>query len=267
MVAQITHQAKLIQREDLGGGQRMLTFLAPDLARLARPGQFVAFSVMEHFLRRPLGIAAVDLNQGTFSVGGRPKGSGMARLLALKEGETVSVLGPLGNGFQPVDNQTAVLVVGGGTGVYPLHYYLGYLKEKQILAGAAFGFKSANDAVLTNAFKALTPHCLIASESGDLDLNGNVMVALKAVYRELLNTAKKIQVVACGPIPMMQAVADFAAAKHLACQVSLEARMACGVGLCLGCACQTKDPQTEVLAYARCCYDGPVFDAQQVIWE
>jgi dihydroorotate dehydrogenase electron transfer subunit len=248
--------------------QKLITFFCPEIAATAVPGQFVALAT-SRFLRRPLGIARVDRQQGTVAVGGRAKGEGMAHLLNLTPGAVLSVLGPLGSGYR-LDGPDTCLVAGGGTGVYPMLFLLETLRERGVYTGAAFGFRSAADAVWADEFRQTADCCVLASESNDLDVPGTVPVALTEVHQRMRQQRPdlgKIAVLTCGPVPMMQRVAAYAEHIGAACQVSLEERMACGVGLCLVCVCKTKDPrQPHGWHHTRCCKEGPVYAAEEVIW-
>lgn len=269
MRKEIEFDCPVVDVRQLAPGQCLITFQAPEIARTARPGQFVALSCSQ-FLRRPLGIAAVDRSAGTVSVGGRAKGKGMDEILALEPGQVVSILGPLGTGYD-LSGLDRCIVAGGGTGVYPMLFLLKELTDAGVKTGAAFGFRSAAQSILVDDFKALADHCTVASEAGDLDVEGDIMVALEDVFEKLVKeggpAGPGMAILTCGPIPMMKKIADLAARRGLSCQVSMEERMACGVGLCLVCACQTKARDGgDGPHFVRCCKEGPVFPAEEVVW-
>lgn len=247
--------------------QRLITFHCPTIAETAEPGQFVALSCKQ-FLRRPLGIAKVEKAAGTFAVGGRAKGKGMADILSLSPGDEVTILGPLGHGYE-LQGFTNYIVVGGGTGVYPMLFLLETLKEQGAKTYAAFGFRDAASAILLDEFRAAADRCVVASEAEDLDVGGTVLAALTEIVQELSDEEKsQTCVLTCGPAPMMQAVAACAKYNGMSCQVSLEERMACGVGLCLTCVCKTKDESKEHgWHHTRCCKEGPVYPAEKVVWQ
>lgn len=287
---EIEFQCEVMENRQLAEGQHLITWFCPEMARRAEPGQFAALSG-GGFLRRPLGIARVDRERGAVSVGGRAKGRGMAQILALKPGDVIGVLGPLGHGYQ-LNGWDRVIVAGGGTGVYPMLFLLETLKQRGVRTGAAFGFRDRAGSVLTEAFRATADVCVVASEAGDLDVEGNILTALDVVFKKMgiserpsdtgaisgtsgtgaisgtdAGTDCRTAILTCGPISMMQRIAAEAAARGLACQVSLEERMACGVGLCLVCACKTRDETAaDGWHYERCCKEGPVFGAESVVW-
>ncbi len=273
MAKRIEFTARLVANKALAEGQRLLTFACPEVAATARPGQFAALAT-KTFLRRPLGICRVDREAGLFAVGGRAKGPGMAALLTLEPGAEVSVLAPLGKGFdwQPGDT---IIACGGGTGVFPLYFLMAEARAAGCRTAVALGFRDRQQAILQREFAAVTDRCLYAAETGGLDLTGTAVTALDVLLKEFAvpkaadDKARpgRVHLVACGPTPMMQAAAGRAQAAGLPCQVSLEERMACGVGLCLGCACAVKDRSERGSHYVRCCKEGPVFRADEVVWE
>ncbi|HHX37367.1 MAG TPA: hypothetical protein GX717_05225, partial [Clostridiaceae bacterium] len=162
MLPEIDFVTEVIDNQPLGADQRLITLACPEIAQRAQPGQFVTLSC-SRFLRRPLGIARIDQSRGTISVGGRAKGKGMADILALVPGAEVKVLGPLGHGYD-LDGLTGAIVVGGGTGVYPMLFLLDELRKRGLKSGAAFGFRSRAHSVLTDDFKEVADYCVIASE-------------------------------------------------------------------------------------------------------
>ncbi len=240
----------------------ILTMEAPDLARNAQPGQFVMLSC-DCFLPRPIGIMAADPQGGLVDLGIQVKGEGTRQLAALTRGSSLSFLGPLGRGFR-LQGFERVITVAGGTGVFPLYFVQQHSARAGVEAYALCGFRSPDHSLLHEAHQALGCQTCFASESGGLDLHGTVADALAALLSRLPKGPPTL-VLTCGPRPMMQAVASLATAHGLACQVSLEERMACGIGVCMGCACETRHEQPAD-RYKRCCVEGPVFDSEDVIW-
>jgi dihydroorotate dehydrogenase electron transfer subunit len=122
--------------------------------------------------------------------------------------------------------------------------------------------------VLTSEYEAAGCQVLFASDEGDMDIKGHAAQGLAQLLSQLPAQPRRA-ILTCGPKPMMQAVAEIAAAEQISCQVSLEERMACGIGICLVCICKTKSRSADgkdQLTHARCCVDGPVFQAEEVIW-
>lgn len=278
----IEHEAQVVAREELNAENILLELYAPALVKEAQIGQFVALETST-FLRRPLGIASVNAEAGTFKVGFHIKGDGTETLALLEPQVSLSVLGPLGTGFN-IHGKTRALIVGGGTGVYPLLYTLEYLKSVGIKTAAAFGFRSQEQVILEADFRRASEHVSIALDHLDTHtdtreekekgpyIHGNAIHAAKAAIEaaQLFDAVDREETVilACGPLPMLLAVAAFAREKGIACQVSLEERMACGVGYCRTCSCKAKTgPGPDDWDYERVCVEGPVFPAERVFYD
>ena len=241
----------------------VLTLFAPQIAAAAQPGQFVQASCQK-LLRRPIGIMSADRIKGLIQLGFRVQGEGTLWLSGRKAGDHLSLLGPLGHGFM-LDGYERIITVGGGTGVFPLYFVQQICRERGIEALAVCGYRSREESVLREAYSQLGCRTLFAADAGDLDIPGHAGLALEELLKQL-PPIDGTAVLTCGPRPMMQAVADIARQHGYACQVSLEERMACGIGVCLVCACKVKQEAGET-GYARCCVDGPVFSAEEVVWE
>ncbi len=235
----------------------ILDLAAPQIAKKAAPGQFVNVSAGQ-FLRRPLGIMAADPVMGQISLGVQVQGKGTRWLAQRQPGDDLFLLGPLGNGFE-LAAYRRIITVGGGSGVYPLLFVQQQCAALGIESWAVCGYRSKEDSLLREEYGQLGCNTLFAAETGGLDVAGHAALALEQLLDDLPDLAETA-VLTCGPRPMMQAVAELARQKGLACQVSLEERMACGVGVCLACVCQTKE------GYQRCCVEGPVFPAEVVEW-
>ncbi|NLO36682.1 MAG: dihydroorotate dehydrogenase electron transfer subunit [Clostridiaceae bacterium] len=257
----IEHAVTIRSVRRLNSLTAVLVLDAPLIAAAATPGQFVNVTC-DQFLRRPIGIMAVQRREGLIELGIRAVGAGTRNLLQKKPGDPLSVLGPLGHGFQ-LDGLRRVITVGGGSGVFPLFFVQQVCRERGIDALAVCGYRSKNESILRDEYAGLGCQTLFAADAGDLDVAGQAADALAQLLRQL-PPVPGTAILTCGPRPMMQAVAELARRNQLPCQVSLEERMACGIGVCLVCACQVKaDGKT---GYQRCCVDGPVFDAEVVAW-
>ncbi len=269
----IEHEALVIGLEQLNENSYLLELEAPELVETAKVGQFVDVET-KAFLKRPLGIASIDRTLGRFQVGFHIVGEGTRALTSWQEGEKISVLGPLGEGFK-LDGVEKVLVLGGGSGVYPLLFLLEELKRQSIETKAAFGFRSMDQIVLEDRFRDAATELCIAVESLSVEeedsgrIKGNVMDATKVLLEQeqAISDLSDWTIMTCGPWPMLLAVAGFAHEHQMKCQVSLEERMACGVGFCRTCACKVKTgPEDEDWTYERVCLEGPVFDAERVFF-
>lgn len=247
----------ILHRKEIADGIFDLTLKAPQIASEARAGQFVNLFLLDRsrILPRPISLCSIGREEGTIRVVFRVTGEkrGTAELASYPEGTDLRVLGPLGNGF-PTD-LTDVTAVGGGIGVFPL---LELLKELPGKKEAVLGYRSADAMFLKDEFEAAAPLC-VATEDGSFGIRGTVVDALNA-RKELPET-----ILACGPMPMLRALKSWALEKGVPLYVSVEARMACGVGACLGCVIpSTETDEHSRVKNKRVCKEGPVFRAEEV---
>ena len=191
-------------------------------------------------------------------------GKGTSLLSRLKDHDYISVLGPLGKGFPlPLFNETALLV-GGGMGIAPLFFLAQALHKQQgNIMRALLGFPTSCDAVCIDRLRALNIDLSLTTEDGSLGQKGIVTDLLDAYLRQ--EATPESVIYACGPNPMLKRISQTAMMSHLRCFVSLESSMACGLGMCLGCAVKAAHHQHKVYYYV--CQDGPVFPAETIDWE
>lgn len=240
----------------------------------SKPGQFVMIRVREAIdplLRRPFGI--FDLGsfepeypgtvlQTYFEILYRVVGKGTAMLSTLHHGDQLDILGPLGNGFYPGDPTHEKILVGGGVGLAPL-YYLAKELVQESKVRLFVGGKTKEDILCVTEFERLGVETYVATDDGSLGAAGLVTEVMDRLLEE---EPKDKAIYACGPMPMLKAVAELARLRTIPCQVSLEAYMACGMGACLGCVVPGRD-HGEYSPDFRCvCKDGPVFDFQELLW-
>lgn len=243
----------LVRKVALSATAFDFTIHCKDVAAEAEAGQFVNLRCGEKMLRRPISICQIDKKRGNIRLVFEVRGEGTKWLASLKEGDSVDMLAPLGRGFSLAKGKT--IVVGGGIGVPPL---LEVVRQSE-KAEAILGFRSKEFALLKKDFER---ECdtFIATEDGTMGIPGLVT----DVLRERLKAEPCAMVSACGPTPMLKAVAAIAQEFDVPCQVSMEERMGCGVGACLVCACKTKNKENGEDEYSRVCKEGPVFDAKEV---
>ncbi|WP_330583205.1 dihydroorotate dehydrogenase electron transfer subunit [Pseudobutyrivibrio xylanivorans] len=222
----------------------------------AIPGQFISIFSNDgsKLLPRPISICEINREYGILRVVYRVVGAGTEEFSKLKMGDKVEVMGPLGNGF-PLEGERAI-VVGGGIGVPPM---LELAKQLNGSVTAVMGYRN-DDLFLTEEFTDMAAELIIATDDGSVGTHGTVVDAMKE------NDLEADVIYACGPKPMLRAVAEYAAEHDIKCYVSMEERMACGVGACLGCVCQSteKDDHSHV-NNKRVCKDGPVFLSTEVV--
>lgn len=270
------YDCEIIGQTEIGPGVFRSLLKGPKIARQAQPGQFVNVRVAEcldPLLRRPFSVHAAYPDEGVFGLLYVVRGRGTKLLKAMQPATKVSVVGPLGRPFDLGDSPDAEhVVVAGGCGAAPLHFLCDALCSKWdcgrviVLAGA-----QCKDAVLCEVeFKSHGVDVGISTDDGSYGYHGFVTQLLEQHLRQTANrqpsTANQVRVYSCGPHPMLKEVArisrEYGAAS---CQVSLENNMACGMGVCMGCVQKIRDPQGW--HYERVCKDGPVFEAEDVIWE
>lgn len=238
-----------------------LTLFAPRLSNAAEPGQFVMAACgpsLDPLLRRPFSIHDVNQDNGCLQLLFKVVGQGTRLLSTLQVGDSVSLLGPLGQGFKRMP-KGPVCLVGGGMGIAPLLYLAKRLTEQSALKSTCavlLGARTRTDLhFLEPAFRALGCSTYLATDDGSLGHHGLVSDLLPAA----LSGMRKVYV--CGPLQMMATVARLCQAAQVPCEVSLETHMACGLGACLGCAIPAGPNQ-----YKHVCKHGPVFAAEEVVW-
>ena len=239
----------------------LMALRSAEIARTAKPGQFVMIRIktaLDPFLRRPFSICGVT--EDRFLVLYRVVGKGTSLMTRLKEGESLAVLGPLGKGFREPEKPMDRVLVAGGIGIAPLLFLSRLHREKDVTFMA--GFRSAKDILFPQKITGEDRDCRVATDDGTQGHCGPVTDLLEERIRK---NPEGLSVYACGPKPMLRKVAEMTLALGIPCQVSLEARMACGLGACQGCAIKAS-PQSG-RSYVYVCQEGPVFDAEEVDWE
>lgn len=256
-------KVRISENKKLHGAYFKLSFDAPFIAREVKPGQFLEIRISdgpEPFLRKPLGIHSVKGK--LIGVLYEIVGKGTQILGKKKPGQVLDIIGPLGNGFEyslPVRRfASSPVLVAGGIGVAPLVFLAEKLRNRK--AVVFIGAKTKKDILCEKEFRKLGYEVKIATDDGSKGYKGFVTDLLRSLLANR-QTGKPATIYACGPKVMMKEAARTAARHKIPCQVLLEEYMACGVGVCLGCAVKTKS------GYKMVCKDGPVFDSKEVIWE
>ncbi len=220
------------------------------------PGQFVEVRVdgsPSTFLRRPISINFVDRTNNELWLLVATVGEGTKALARLQAGDSLNCVLPLGNGFTPAKTGEKVLLIGGGVGVAPLLYMGAEMQRAGIEPTFLLGARTAQDLLMTDIFNRYG-RVYVTTEDGSEGEKGFV------TNHSILEQEQFDRISTCGPTPMMKAVARLAKAKGIACEVSLENLMACGLGACLCCVEKTTEGNVCV------CKDGPVFDVQRLLW-
>ena len=250
--------ALVVSQEQLAEGIFSM-WIRAEAAQSAKPGQFISMYTNDgtKLLPRPISICEIDQEQGQLRVVYRVTGAntGTEQFSKLKAGDTLPVVGPLGNGF-PLERAAGkkALLMGGGIGVPPILELAKQLDcEKQIIVG----YRDAHT-FLREQFEE-NGSLYISTEDGSVGTKGNVMHAIAE------NGLTADIIYACGPTPMLRAIKSYAEENHIECYLSLEERMACGIGACLACTCKSKEKDHHTNVHnKRICKDGPVFLSTEV---
>ena len=251
--------AAVISQEKLAEGIYSM-WIRTEASKSAKPGQFISVYTNDgsKLLPRPISICEIDKEEGKLRIVYRVTGrnTGTEQFSRLGEGDTVPVVGPLGNGF-PIKEARGkkVFLMGGGIGVPPILELAKQMdcEKKQIVAG----YRDMH-IFLREEFEE-NGEVYISTEDGSAGVKGNVLDAVR------MHELEADIIYACGPTPMLRAIKAYAEEKNIVCYVSLEERMACGIGACLGCVCKTKKKDHHSNVHnSRICKDGPVFLATEV---
>lgn len=245
-----TQTFRLLENKRIADGIFSWTVENKELAPIAACGQFVNIKVPGRVLRRPISIC--DADDSTLRLVFQVKGEGTRIMSTLKEGDEVEILAPLGHGFE-IDRSKRYCFVGGGIGVPPLLFAAKQTDNPLVITG----FRNKNLIILQDEFKSIGSELYLTTDDGSAGIHGFVTDVLKEHLGEV------DEVCACGPMPMLRAVADVCRDK-VRCRVSLEERMGCGIGACLVCSCKTK--VGDDVAMTQVCRRGPVYDAEEVFF-
>ena len=258
-------QAPVVGSAGYPGDNHLLALRSREIAGSAKPGQFVMAgpvdSLSDPLLKRALAVYSIPGADGeVLTLLIKVVGPGTRQLAALREGDRVALIGPLGNGFDTSLARGRVsLLVAGGVGIASVFLLAKELGDAGEEVHLLYGARSARDLVGLRDFQDLGIRVRVATEDGTRGVRGRVTRILEPYLRRW--PAPELALYTCGPNPMMEAVSRLASDHGVGCQVSVETPMACGFGVCLGCSVRT------VRSYRLACTHGPVFDAREVVWE
>ncbi|PPD58492.1 dihydroorotate dehydrogenase electron transfer subunit [Dehalogenimonas etheniformans] len=231
-----------------------LRLQCPEIAHSGEPGQFVMIKCGDNLLRRPISISDANGPSEQFSLLIAKVGKGTDWLSSVRPGDELDIIGALGNGFTIDDRTERLLLIGGGMGIAPLNFLAsratGLGKKVTLMLGARTG-----ELLCPSSHLPQVNECVFCTEDASVGIKGRVTDCPDAY----IETAE--QIFACGPLPMYRALAKDHRFGGKPMQISLEVRMACGIGLCYGCTIKTKNGQKQV------CEDGPVFEMDDILWD
>ncbi len=246
--------ASVVSQEMLADGICSMWIQTENIANEAKPGQFISVYCQDHSRMLPRPISICEIKGDQLRIVYRIVGKGTAEFANYQAGMPIEIAGPLGNGF-PLDQGGTAILVGGGIGVPPMLELAKQLPGKKI---AVMGYRDSQ-LFLKDQFEQAADAVYVATEDGSAGVKGNVLDAIRE------NHVKADVLYACGPMPMLRALKAYAEEQNMEAWISLEEKMACGIGACLACVCQSKekDEHTNV-NNKRICKEGPVFRAQEV---
>ena len=255
----IDEKCTILEHTEIPGSYRYLVLSAPKIASDLRPGQFVHVkvpSLEESALRRPFSV--FDAEDGKVTILYKTVGRGTAALNRAAVGETLMMEGPLGQGTFPTEVDGVALLVGGGFGVAPLYFLAKRLKSPSVLF---VGGRTQSDLLALDHFARLGVEVVAATNDGSFGTKGLVVDPLDERIRSLREKGEKFELFTCGPDGLLKAISDRAVALGVPGWISMDRHMICGVGACFACIQKTKSGNQ------RCCVNGPVFKASELMWD
>lgn len=251
-------KASVLCNEQLGPRLWKITLAAPCMASAIKPGQFIHMQIPgyeAHILRRPFSVYRTQPEAGIIEIIYQVVGEGTRFMTDLTAGQVSSIMGPIGRGWEAVDGK--VLLVGGGVGAAPLFLFAEKLVNEGHPMDVVLGAQTESMLVTRADYaEIMGREAILATDDGSLGHAG----FCTGPVADALATGEYAAVYCCGPEPLMHAVANIAAEAGVDCWISMEKRMACGIGACLSCVVETVDGKK------RSCVDGPVFNAKDVVW-
>ncbi len=254
-------KSKVVSSRLGSDGYYRIVLNCPEVAKTAKPMQFINIKLgtfEDPFLRRPFSLSGIYPEEGLLEITWRVVGRGTKAMTSIEPGDTLSVLGPLGNGFVP--ESPRLWLVAGGSGLAPMFPLAYAARQKNCEVRLFYGARCQNELMKQDRFKEIGCEVCVATEDGSQGAAGYVTQQLESYVEDF---DPRHQMMACGPLPMLSALKNLIGTSLELC-VSLEARMACGIGLCKGCAVRLSGEEER---YLHVCTDGPVFKAQDVFLE
>ena len=252
-------KSKLVKKEMLKQDIVKFCLEAREITEIAKPGQFIEMRItdtLDPFLRRPISIYNIDKENGILEIIFRIQGKGTEILSKKEDGDLIDIIGPLGFGTFKFDEYKNIAILGGGIGVFPLYELAKEANKQKIAVNTYLGFRDKEIVLLEKEFNNVSNKLAVTTDDGSYGIKGFAINILK----EDLEKEKPEALFACGPLVMLKAIQKLSEEKNIPCQISLEEKMGCGLGVCLGCAVAVRTG-----GYKHVCKQGPVFDSKEVI--
>ena len=265
-MALLNEHAGIISNEKLVDKLFLMKLHSPQLAGMLKPGQFVHAKIPgmpDKILRRPFSVYSYDPTSGEIEILYQVVGGGTEHLSTVKAGEIVECIGPIGNGWTAPENCKRALIIGGGVGAAPVYELARMLIQGGSRVDVVLGAQSKAMLVCMSRYGKLGAESLNSStDDGSFGHHGFCTDLVKENLENCMcdNNEKYDYIACCGPEPLMRAVCNIVRPYDVAVQVSLEKRMACGIGACLSCVVDTKYKKRRV------CVQGPVFTPEMLEW-
>jgi dihydroorotate dehydrogenase electron transfer subunit len=258
------HRARIIQKQNWGNDYFLLSLESPEIAKEAKPGQFLMVKITDKpypLLRRPFSIHA--RNDQNIEIFFQNVGEGTSMLSQKQQGDPLEIMGPLGNGFhiESKFEKKRVSLIGGGRGIAPLYFLAHELLQKKAIPNVFYGGKSSKDLPIASRFKAENIMTLCSTEDGTSGFKGFVTDLFEKELEENIPSF----IFACGPENMLKKISEISKKYKIPAELSLESIMGCGFGVCWGCVKKIRIGKT--IGWHKICEDGPVFLAENIIWD
>ena len=256
-MAKVKMTGRIISQEKIAAEIYSMWIEAAEIAEQTRPGQFISVYCKDNsrILPRPISVCEIDKEKGALRIVYRIAGKGTDEFSHMQAGDTVDIMGPLGNGF-PMEEAKGkrIFLMGGGIGIPPM---VQTAKEAEAEITVIAGYRNSEIFLKEELEKA--GKLVVATEDGSVGTKVNVMDAIRE------NNLEADVIFACGPTPMLRAIKKYAEEKNILCYLSMEEKMACGIGACLACVCKSKEKDSHSHVHnKRVCKDGPVFLSTEV---
>lgn len=256
-------KAELVLKQQLKPNIFKFSLKASEITKIARPGNFIEIRVIDNtepFLRRPISIYNIKKEDEILEFIFQVKGKGTKILSEKQKGDLIDIIGPLGFGTFKYDKFNNIAIIGGGIGIFPLYELAKCANKDEKNVNIYLGFRNKNLVLLEKEFKYVCNNLTITTDDGSYSKQGLAVNFLK-------NDIEKGEIdciYACGPLQMLKAVQKLSIEKNIPCQISLEEKMGCGLGVCLGCAVKITKSTKDNPKYFHVCKAGPVFEAKDV---